>query len=259
MPEKKTEETSAATPAVEELQKSLQEAKSQNDKYQQLLKDPTMQLVLNKMANGEDIKFAEEKTETPKPASMKDKLGIQEPSKDIDLNELSNTDLTNIISESVENYVKDVKDESAKEHQEQWALLKNDLKQTQDALLKVVSQQQVKDVASQHKDFETYRPAMAELSQKYPQMSMEDLYTHVKGVHLMSTPGRQTTETEKPESSSPFPEWQTVQTRSIATGEKEKSVGQSTTALRTGGRKDFLSMVHKAAGRFVNTSNMGDQ
>jgi hypothetical protein len=257
MPEQTEEKKEETTPAVEELQKSLQEVKSQNDKYQQLLKDPTMQLVLSKMAAGEEVILAEKAEETKPVNSMKEKLGLKEKPGELNLDELSNTDMTKVLSESVESYVDGVREESAKEHQKEWQLLKDELGKTQDALLTIVSQQQVKDVASQHKDFETYRPAMQVLSQEYPQLKMEDLYKLAKADHVLKSPNRQNTETEKPESSSPFPEWQPAHLRHAKTSETTKSVGPSTTALRTGGRKDFLSLVSEAAGSLVNKSNLG--
>jgi hypothetical protein len=255
MPEPEKKET---TPAVEELQKTMQSQEAELAKYKQLLSDPTMQNVLTKMANGEEIILAEKKTEPVKEAaSMKNKLGIKEKPGEVNLDELSNTEMTKVLSESVESYVNDVREESAKQHQKEWQVLKDELVKTQDALLTISAQQKVKDVASQHKDFETYRPAMQELSQKYPNMEMEDMYKLAKADHLMKSPGRATVETEKPESSSDFPNWEPVHLRSPETGEKTKSVGPSTTALRSGGRKSFLAFANEAAGRSINRSNLG--
>jgi len=248
------------TPAVEELQKSLQAVKAENEKYQQLLNDPTMKEVLTKMANGEEIKFADP-TAAPKtePVSMKQKLGVKDKPADVDLNELSNKEFAGVISETLQEYITEVKDEANAEHQKEWQLMKNELTKTQDALLTISAQQQIKDVAAQNPDFDKYRPAMQELSQQYPQLAMQDLYKLAKADHVLKSPSPNTVETEKPESSSPFPEWQPSHLRSVETGDKEKSVGQSTTALRNraGGRKDFLARANEAAGRLVNKSNMG--
>lgn len=261
MPEpadKKTQDDK--TPAIEELQKTMQNQEAELAKYKQLMQDPTMQNVLNKMAKGEEIILADKKTETLKPVtSMKSKLGIKEKPGEVNLDELSNTDMSKVMAESVENYVNDIREESAAEQRKQLDALNQKLDETQNALLTLSAQQRVKDVASKHKDFETYRPAMQELSQKYPQMEMNDLYKLAKADHLIKSPGRATVETEKPESSSQFPNWEPVHMRDPETGDKTKSVGPSTTALRSGGRKDFLGIVGEAASRFVNGSNMGGQ
>jgi hypothetical protein len=217
------------------------------------------------MARGEDVVFADKSAPStpnePDPSSMKKNLGVKDNPADINLDELSNTQMAAVMAESVETYVGDIREESSKKYEGLLAEMKGELTRTQDALLTLEARQQVKDVANQHKDFETYRPEMQKLAEKYPQMEMEDLYLHVKGQHLMKSPRINETESEKPESSSTFPDWQPTQLRTAKTqdGEPEKSVGPSTTALRnrSGGRRDFMSILSKAAEGSVSKSNIG--
>jgi len=257
-------EKKETTPAVEELQKSLQELKAQNDKYAKLVQDPNVQQLLGKMSRGEEVVFADKSApSTPEAevSSMKKSLGVKDKPEDVNLDELSNKQLVGIMAESVEEYVGGVREESSKQYEGLLAEMKGELTRTQEALLTLEARQQVKDVSSQHKDFESYRPAMQKLAEKYPQMEMEDLYNHVKGQHLMKSPRINEVESEKPESSSTFPDWQPSYLRTAKTqdGETEKSVGPSTTALRnrTGGRRDFSALVSKAAASLVSKSNIG--
>lgn len=253
-------EAAAATPAVEELQKALQETKAQNEKYQKLMADPTMQVVLGKMANGEEIKFASEEQKDTTTPSMKDKLGIQDKPEDVNLDELSNKQMMGIVSETVEEYVSATRDEAAALHKEQMEVMKNELDLTNQKIQVLNAQQQVKDLATQHKDFENYREDMVALSKTYPSVDMEGLYKMAKAEHVLKSPRINEIETEKPESSSPFPQWQ-VPSERTPVKEGDKSVGQGTTSLRnrTGGKKDFMSLAMNAATRSVRKSNLGGE
>lgn len=253
--EKKTE--ADKTPAVETLQKTLQEQQNELEKYKQLMQNPTMVSVLDKMAKGEEV-ILQDKTPEPEAKSMKEQLGLKNEPEKLDLDSLGNKELLGIVSESVETYVSQIKEETALEHQKELAAMKQELLKTQEAVLTASAQNQVKDLQTQHPDFETYREDMKELAAKYPTMSIDDLYKFAKGNHRLSVPGAQTTETEKPESSSPFPEWQEVHLRK-PTGESEKSGGPSTTALRapSSGRKDFGSLVNTAAQSFLQKQRIG--
>jgi len=244
---KKTE----GTPAAETMQKLLQEKDTKLAKYEKLMQDPSIQLVLEKMANGEEVILAEAKQETTQ--SMKQMLGTEDKPEDLDIDSLSNKDLVSVMSESVEKYVGQVREEVADNYKQELQAMKQELSSTQEHLLKMTAQSQVKEASTKYADFETYRPEMQKIAEIYPNMSIDDLYIQAKGKHLMESPDIRTLETEKPESSSPFPAWEPNRIKDLKTGETKESGGPSTTALRnsTNGRKAFANIVGHTAERLL--------
>lgn len=257
MANEQTEPAAKETPAIETMQKTLQERTQELEQFKSAFNDPTIQAVMEKIANGEEVVFGAEPDKQP--ASMKDMLGVNQKPEDVDIDSLSNKELVSVMSESMETYIQQQKADAVKEQQSELAQMKQALNQTQQTILKMGAKSQVDQLMAENKDFENYKERMVELSQKYPVMEMKDLYNLAKGEHLSSVPGINQLETEKPESSSPFPAWEPVHMRTAKSEEAKKSVGQSTTALRNpvGGRKDFANLVSATAARRVNAMNYG--
>ena len=254
MPE---QEKTEQTPAVETLQNLLTEKEGELVKYQKLMKDPSIQLVLEKLAKGEDIKLADPSS-PPAQKTMKQMLGADTKTEELDIDSLSNKDLVGVMSESVEQYVGQVREEVSAGYQKELAEMKGELLSTQEHLLKMTAQSQVKEIASTHPDFEKYRSDMQKIAEIYPNMSVEDLYVQAKGKHLIESPDIRTIETEKPESSSQFPDWQPYHLRKAEPEGTESSGGPSQTALRNtmSGRKNFANLVSETAQRLLSKQKL---
>ena len=248
MPEDKTPEQ---TPAVEEMQKTLQEKEELLQKQSAVLNNPQVQAALQALADGKELVAKEEGFEEE--VTMKSLLGKKPKdiaTEGVDLDDLTNTELVDILSGVVEKFVGETKNSADKEYAERLGLVNGKIDKTNELLLGLSADRQVRDLASQHNDFDAFKPEMSEILKKYPNMALVDVYTLAKGGKVLSSPSPHNTESEKPESSSLTPSWIPVQMRA-SDGTKTKSDGIIDTPLRatSSNSRNFRAMVEQAAAR----------
>ena len=251
MPDPKNKEQTDNTPAAETLQKSLQEKTQLIEKQAQILQHPTIKAALTLLAQGKEVEVGPKgSTPLPEKKSASEVLGRKKTSDEaVDLNELDNVQLVDNIAEGMEQYVKQATKEVAGQYEEHIRGLTGELQETKQALMKLSAQKQVEDVSKQYPDFDKYRDQMQDKIKEYPNLSLLDTYKLVKAEDLMKHPARQNTESEKPESSTTFPQWEPIQHRTPE-GNVAESKGQSNpTPLRMVGTRSFRSLVEQAASR----------
>jgi hypothetical protein len=206
--EQEQEQKSQMSPEVKELKEQLATTQAQSQKMQQVLSNPTIQKVLAKLSAGEEVNLEDKQPmKEEQELSLSQQLVKKPKSSDLNLDSLSNTELVEIIAETVEGFVTTQKESAGKDFAKEFASMGSELKRTQEALYNVIATQNVANVKNRFPDFDIYKESISKAIEKYPALSIEDAYKLAKADHVQSVPNRASLESEKPESSTSVPTW----------------------------------------------------
>lgn len=126
---------------------------------------------------------------------------------------LSNRELLQVITQAVEGALDNVKENANKTYEKKFEELGNQYKNLQNGLTGIAAYINVSDARSRFSDFDQYRPQIGAIVEKYPNMSIQDAYVLAKANVAGNTPPVHIASSERPtnvvtnvESNRPSPE-----------------------------------------------------
>jgi G3E family GTPase len=144
------------------------------------------------------IKAAEEDAKLQEEIDLKSTLGVVDGDK---IESLTNRELVNLVADAVETSAEARSKQFDKLVSNKIEVLSNQIMQTQKAVMSVATSIDVKDVRSQHKDFDEYQKDAAIIMQDTPGISVQDAYLLAKAKKAESLPNKENLERERPDTS----------------------------------------------------------
>lgn len=216
---------------LQDQNKALQEQlaqrnKDQDDKKQQQLeKDSDLEKLLKGLALDDD--------DVDKKAS---------PKKKPDLNSLTNEEILDVVSGSVEKFVAAMLEKTGQSHKKEIDTLAQKLDQSQAVLAKMLTMQQVTSLRAQHPDIDEYADDIKKIVEEVPGISLDKAYKLAKAEKMDSMPAPEHVDTEH----SDFnigPSGLPVSRRAQERRAKENEDGRGRSAREDGSLRQFRSFL----------------
>lgn len=185
---------------IEEMTRQLDNEKKLRE---QILSDPDMKAVLEAKRAGKPIKVAEVSNE-PKieKKSLKDEFGLNpEPAKRDDFNRMSNAELLDILTDSVETYVSASIDDAIQRSSSviggQFKNLQDNQNKLAQALVEQAKRTGAESMSKMHDDFQNYQEDVYKLVE-HNGLTIEDAYILAKSKKAASVPPANELSSERP-------------------------------------------------------------
>lgn len=182
------------------LEKQLAEEKRLRE---QILNDPDMRAVLEAKKSGKPIKFAsEEAAPVIEKKSLRDEFGLKpEAANRDDFNKMSNAELLEILSDSVETYVGSAIEEAVAKSSNvlgnQFKTLQDNQNKLAQALIEQAKRTGADMMSKQYQDFNTYQEDAMKLVETHG-LTLEDAYILAKSKKAASVPPVNEITSERP-------------------------------------------------------------
>lgn len=188
-------------PSVAKQLAELQQGQQHTSKLMQLVSDPDVMELIKAKEQGRKFRLVEDNGQQRQHSPLDDLVTPSEndPFKDVDIETLDNSGLAEYAAHKASQATMKQLTPVLKQLTESFSTKMQSVEQFQQSVQQQQAAQQVAEAARKYPDFETYRDDMADLYDKFPNATMDQLYTLAK--QQRGTLYQHRAETEKPESS----------------------------------------------------------
>lgn len=165
------------------------------------------------------------------------------------IDNLSNRELLQVISQAVEGAIDGVKENAGKNFEKKFEELGNQFKTLQNGLTGIAAYINVADARAKFQDFDQYRPQIGAIIEKYPNMAIQDAYVLAKANVVGNAPPVNVTASERPTNIVTSPENNRVT--------PERVVNQINNVQQPSPKLRFRGLLDQAIDRVLKSQQQG--